>query len=149
MSNIIIEVQQPNQAPGNWINLYVGTVSEDDDGNINENFQDTDGDGDPVAANLWEIVSEGPNITLFNDQGDAQINSEWCNGNWRQALGCNWGYYGSMNYFVSAPIDDYGDQYVSAEGTLAQWLPFIYFDTSNADTAGEQQAMTNFANTFG
>jgi hypothetical protein len=148
--NITIEVAQPNQ-PGNYINLYVGTASVDDDGDIDEDFQDEqyDPDGDPieVAATLWEVISE-QGVTLINDAGDAEVNANWCGGNVRQALGCDWGSNGNLS-FNCGDYDDYDDFDVAAQGSLSQWLPFIHLDTSNANTGAEQQAMNNFASTFG
>lgn len=132
MSNEVLSIQQPN-CPGGTIPLYAVTGNPTwDDGSAENNYADTDEDGDPIQANFFEMIS-GQYTELANMKSDAQFFSRDFN-QWQQHMGgVNWA-NGGLNYDLTADDSGDGTGWCTAFGSLQQWAPFIIL-TGGDDSA--------------
>ncbi len=124
LSNETLQVAQPNN-PGGYINLYAGDVQSDGDGGFYNDFDETDDDGDPLPANMFEMI-EGKYTNLVNDGGDAYFDVGMSGDPWYQHMGnCPWA-QGGLNYCISWDDSGDGGGNCYASGSLQQWAPFIH-----------------------
>lgn len=127
LSNETLQVAQPNN-PGGYINLYAGDVQSDGDGGFYNDFDETDDEGDPIPANMLEMI-EGKYTNLVNDGGDAYFDVGMSGDPWYEHMGgqsvCPWA-YGGLNYNISWDDSGDGGGNCYASGSLQQWAPFIH-----------------------
>ena len=113
MQSTDLEVAQPNAPAGNYIQLYNGNLNEQDN-----------------PATLWDAVTNS-NATFVNNEFDAYFDNS---GGPTVGLGTNWSENGSFSWSTQSDGNPNNNgQYATAEGTAAQWEPFVHL--ASGDTS--------------
>lgn len=120
-----LKVAQPN-TPGGTIPLYVGTNSYDDDGDLDQDFQDMDDDGNLSVATIWDILAN-PQASLINGDWDAYYDNPNGAG---AGLEVAWANSNSFSTYSEWDGNQRNNgQYFSAQGSESQWAPFLIFQS--------------------
>lgn len=143
LQGITVRVEDPNH-PGQYINLYEGSSSEDGNGNIQKNYAGASAGAGNPPANLYDLIS-GACGSLFTDPKDGYIpNGNSSDANWNGAGGLN---FNSQVKWVSVPCGynpHTGEpiyksvvvgNYVSASGSVQAWAQYLNLSQGSDPTA--------------
>ncbi len=143
LQNISLTVEDPNH-PGQTINIYEGTSSTDNSGDIQKNYSGSSAGSGHPPANLFDLVS-GACISLFTDPNADYIpKGGSSSANWSQSGSLN---FNSQGRWVLVPTgynphdgertytsEEVGTN-VSASGSVQAWAQYLNLSQGSDPTA--------------
>ena len=143
LQNISLTVQDPNN-PGQYINIYEGTSSIANNGNIQKNYSGSSDGSGPPPANLYDLVSGGCTSLFTDPNADYIPNGGSSSANWSGAGGLN---FNSQGKWVLVPTGynrydgerTYTSEKVgtniSASGSVQDWAQYLNLSQGSDPTA--------------